>query len=788
MSAYSPSRGLHLLRASLAVSASALPVLPAFASPAPAVYEPFNYSSGLVAHGLAGGQGFSAVWSETANPGDFRTASGNLAYTDAAGFSLVTSGGRLDDALTGMHSQPIRTFAQTVGANEVVWLSFLTDNPTGGDAWSVVLHGVSGKDTLRFEGSGGNWRVRTAGGGVGERSLTSSHSRTGLSLVVARVDPIAQTTDVWVNPAHLTDLGPSLGAGSTLSTSNYGGFQSIQIVSNKNMRVAVDEVRVGSTATSVLPRQHLAGFTATDLATRLAAAQPGDTIVVPAGTHANWGLFTLTASGTASAPITVRAEQPYATTLTGNVRFNITGSHVRVEGFRFQQAGDGARLIQVSGGTDVILRQLLVVGGQNTGFFRFSDCVQSRIEHSVFTGNVGNPVVIFGSSAQAGQLANNSVLANVFRDAPRVLSNGGEAVVVYTEGKHEGDNLGTLLAYNVFDRWNGDDEIITNKAGGSVWLRNVFAYNTGYFSLRRENDSWLEGNLFHRNYRGVTVYGENHVIVNNVFEGTDRFALELSNGWDHGGGIYARAARNCLIAHNTFFDTGYRTVIAYGSGYDPLISPTGNVIANNLFATSLANTLLVRDQVSLHQHNTVTNNLYHAPSGSVGPTGTSPVLQAPALLGSGATLGLAAASPAINAGSTVVGLADDFFGADHRTASGAPDIGHHEYRAADPTPAAPAALPPVPADRTGLAAQPLDARLTTYVATPGVNRLVNFDAAGSAGPVTTYTWNFGDGATHTGSDAAVSHAWAFPGTYTVTLTVTDAANNSDTLTAIVIVP
>jgi subtilisin family serine protease len=68
-----------------------------------------------------------------------------------------------------------------------------------------------------------------------------------------------------------------------------------------------------------------------------------------------------------------------------------------------------------------------------------------------------------------------------------------------------------------------------------------------------------------------------------------------------------------------------------------------------------------------------------------------------------------------------------------------------------------------------------------------------FDGAGSTDPngkaIKSYSWNFGDpsSASNTASTAQASHTYMRAGTYTVSLTVTDAANLTDTRTSTVVI-
>src|SRR5687768_17025730 len=82
--------------------------------------------------------------------------------------------------------------------------------------------------------------------------------------------------------------------------------------------------------------------TAAQLRDALAAALPGDHIVVARGEYE--GAFDIRASGTPERPIVVRSAAPRQAAFVGQTQLDVRAAWIVIEGFRFSQA-HGVRLV-----------------------------------------------------------------------------------------------------------------------------------------------------------------------------------------------------------------------------------------------------------------------------------------------------------------------------------------------------------------------------------------------------------------------------------------------------------
>lgn len=329
------------------------------------------------------------------------------------------------------------------------------------------------------------------------------------------------------------------------------------------------------------------------------AAKPGDVIVLKNGEWADASLL-FNAQGTADKPITLRAETPGQVILTGKSRLRIGGQHLVVDGLWFKGAGERKDdVIEFRANSNLSAQNCRLTGCAITDYnppakkqdYKWISLygVSNRVDHCYFAGkqHAGTTLVVWvGDQPNYHQIDHNH-----FGPRLRLGENGGETIRVGTSEVSMNTSR-TTVEFNLFEKCNGEVEIISNKSCENTYRHNTFLSCEGAMTLRHGNRCLVEANYFLGNRQkytgGVRVIGEDHRVINNYFAelGGDeaRSALTLMNGLPdsplHG---YFQVKR-AVIAFNTFVDCKSAVLIGYVSD-NPKganLSPLDCVFANNL--------------------------------------------------------------------------------------------------------------------------------------------------------------------------------------------------------------
>src|SRR5581483_9850322 len=183
---------------------------------------------------------------------------------------------------------------------------------------------------------------------------------------------------------------------------------------------------------------------------------------------------------------------------------------------------------------------------------------------------------------------NDRVDHNHFGPRPPLGKNGGETMRVGYSYQSMFSSK-ALVEENLYDRCDGEIEIISSKSCDNIYRHNTFLDCDGMFTLRHGNRCTVEGNFFighnKRGSGGIRVIGEDHVIVNNYMEGLTKGAFWITGGMPNSTlNGYFRPQR-CLIAFNTVADSKGPYVDLW-AGMDSnrhAEIPLNITFANNLF-------------------------------------------------------------------------------------------------------------------------------------------------------------------------------------------------------------
>ncbi|HHT25849.1 MAG TPA: hypothetical protein GXZ82_01190 [Firmicutes bacterium] len=344
--------------------------------------------------------------------------------------------------------------------------------------------------------------------------------------------------------------------------------------------------------------------TAQELDRALLSAQPGYVIELADGEYDIGRAFYIrNKRATAEKPIIVRAQNRGQAVIAGNSSLWLeNSSYIVIDGLVFktaQKSSGGLRLQNTDhsrvtrshfaleepiGSKDDASRHWLYVNGFGS--------IANRIDHNLFAGKrtVGNFITIAGDDTRVAQ--HNRIDHNHFKDIINIGSGGMEAIRIGNSYTSTSDAL-TIIEYNLFERCNGEAEIISIKSGGNTIRYNTFLESEGAVTYRHGNGTDVYGNYFIGNGKpdtgGIRVYGADHKIYNNYFvelggSGVrSAISLGMADVENQVTVMDYWQVERLLIANNTFINNKADIVIVSTGNYP--LAPKNVLFVNNLFVT-----------------------------------------------------------------------------------------------------------------------------------------------------------------------------------------------------------
>ncbi|HVI44476.1 MAG TPA: chondroitinase-B domain-containing protein [Chitinophaga sp.] len=341
--------------------------------------------------------------------------------------------------------------------------------------------------------------------------------------------------------------------------------------------------------------------TASQLSSAVSASQPGDNIIMKNGTWTDIAIQ-FSSTGTAAAPITLKAETPGGVTVSGASTLTITGTYLVVSGLKWTNGNIDANIITIQGSYNRVTQCAMI--NYNAGKkWIVLDGYKLRVDHNRFEGkNTADPTMQVEVRDKNADY--HLVDHNHFAHRPPLGVNGGETIRAGYSGQM--DNISrTIFEYNLFEECDGENEIVSNKSCENLYRYNTFRKSQGQFCFRHGDRNIVYANFFLGEGKsgtgGVRVIGSKNYIVNNYFSGLDAanstgdavIILQKGESYAAGETRFNPQIDSCVIAYNTIDVYSSGNGLDLNNGSRPL-SPKNVVVANNLIRstrTNVANTL-----------------------------------------------------------------------------------------------------------------------------------------------------------------------------------------------------
>lgn len=380
-------------------------------------------------------------------------------------------------------------------------------------------------------------------------------------------------------------------------------------------------------ATALFPVQASAQSAKTDARIMLVKSQdeyrrvvsslkPGDVIVLANGEWRDFEIV-LTGQGTKERPIALMAEKAGEVIITGRSNLKIGGTFMLVSGLVFRDGytptgeviafrrskNDVATDSRV---TQVVIENFNQPDRTRTDYWVALDGMRNRFDHSSLVGKTNAGVTLAVRLDLPGSRENgHRIDFNYFGPRPVLGSNGGETIRIGTSRESMFDS-NTLVENNVFDRTNGEIEIVSIKSGANIVRGNLFLEAQGAVTLRHGDRNIIERNVFlgrgQPGTGGIRIINRDQIVRGNYMEGLRGTgfagALTIMNGVPNSPLNRYVQVSNALVENNTIVDSA-RMTLAAGSDAERSAPPVNSRLDRNLISFGeISKPIEVEDDIS----------------------------------------------------------------------------------------------------------------------------------------------------------------------------------------------
>ena len=272
----------------------------------------------------------------------------------------------------------------------------------------------------------------------------------------------------------------------------------------------------------------------------LGSAGPGDVIVLAKG---NWAdaEINVARGGSEQSPLTIRAESPGETLLTGTSFLEINAPHVVVDGLYFTQGAIDTKQFSVihfksHHGT---VRNCAVVDYnppefEDEYYWAYFSGDNNLLEKCYFKGK-NNMHPLLGNAIDGSRT--NTVRSCYFKNIPYEDGNGREILRMWGPGKFDPkdkDGAFCVVEGNLFEGADGEGtEIISLKSNYNQVLSNTIVASRGCLNIRQGSHNLVKGNIILGKgvvgAQGLRMSGFDNKVEDNYVSGCD-WGIRIQTG------------------------------------------------------------------------------------------------------------------------------------------------------------------------------------------------------------------------------------------------------------------